>query len=118
MGFYSKMQGIVLSYILYCFYIMIFTRQHSYKLVLKKVSYNRNDPDNKHCTKSKEICIWLIISLFFVTMLLGNKYHTVGKLVYFPLNGATFVRKMNVATMKNFPNLPSKPFFGVVFLIG
>lgn len=33
MGFYSKMQGIVLSYILYCFYIMIFTRQHSYKLV-------------------------------------------------------------------------------------
>lgn len=51
-------------------------------------------------------------------LLLGNKYHTVGKLVYFPLNGATFVRKMNVATMKNFPNLPSKPFFGVVFLIG
>lgn len=72
MGFYSKMQGIVLSYILYCFYIMIFTRQHSYKLVLKN-SYNRKDPDNKRCTKSKEICIWLIISLFFVTMLLGNK---------------------------------------------
>lgn len=46
-------------------------------------------------------------------MLLGNKPYSIGKFVYVPLNGATFVRKMQLWTeqqmwdvlMKNVLNL-------------
>lgn len=38
----------------------------------------------------------MINVLSVVTVLLGNKSYTVGKPVYFRLNGATFVMKMHL----------------------
>lgn len=67
-------------------------------LAVRRIEVDQNKPG----TKSKEICL-LSISFCCNKKPLGNKYYTVGNLVYFSLNGTTCKESAFVAPMKNLP---------------
>lgn len=65
-----------------------------------------------HIIALKFMCLWRQMRKYFivyVSMILDNKSYTTGKPVYFPLNGATFVKKHPVTLVTACRNMETWP---------